>query len=82
MRKMILALGAALALAGCCTPTTEAEQAEREFNLVVRYGTAEDKCVAAKKVEDAWLKRTEAVKYRFWAASRRVYCFDLSPYGD
>lgn len=62
MKKMIIV--AALALAGC---VSEAEKAEEEYRLVASTAIdRRDKCVAARKVEAAYLAEGNAKSYEHW----------------
>lgn len=72
-------IGARLALMACLITLAgcenAAQKAEREYDLVAKesYQPA-DKCAAARKAKDAWLKEGDQERYRFWSLIEYADC--------
>lgn len=64
-----------LLLAGC---GNAAEDAERQYEMVAKTGSAQDKCAAAGKVATAWLEQQNKEKYEEWRLSRDIWCQSAS----
>lgn len=71
--RMFVGIAALLLLTGC---DREAETAEQEFDLVSssKLSSQGEKCIAARKAADAWLKRQNKDRYEFWSLSVATYC--------
>lgn len=64
MRNLLIVFGAGL-LVACSSTTSEAEQAEKEYNMIKASGASSDElCQARRKVADAWLKTLDKDKYQ------------------
>lgn len=68
---MRVALFGVLMLAGC---SNAAEQAEKQYEIVVRSGTPSEKCEAAKKVQAAYLSAGDEKNYREWQMQAQGEC--------
>jgi uncharacterized protein YcfL len=65
---------APLLLVACGSRDSEAVSAEKQYQLVADSGTAADKCAAAGRVADAWLKQENREKYDLWRSRRTADC--------
>jgi uncharacterized lipoprotein YmbA len=73
MRRCFLV--AVLLLAACGSPDAEALSAENQYEIIEQAnGSDTEKCVAAGRVADAWLKRENKDEYERWKLTRDVYC--------
>lgn len=74
MKKLIII--AALALAGCAS---EGEKAEAEYRIETSgFVTVEDKCRAARKVQQAYLSDQNQDKFRRWRLHADLACNDAA----
>lgn len=72
MDMRLIGIGIALlALAGCSNP---AEDAEDQYNIVAASGPSDQKCEAAKRVRDAWLREKNQHLYATWQLRARIDC--------
>lgn len=70
MRKLIFI--AALALAGC---KSEGERAEAQYEIETSgFVSEDDKCVAARKVQQAYLADQDEEKFRRWRLTADIQC--------
>lgn len=66
-----LAIIAALLLAGCAS---EADRAERAYEIVAENGVPWDECSAARNVADAYLAEGDEANYRDWKLTEDLAC--------
>lgn len=71
MRTMI-ALGLAAALCAC--GRSPAQNAMDRYEMVVRHGSGQEKCDAAREVAAAYLREGDEQKYTFWRAMASTRC--------
>lgn len=69
MRWVLVAV--ALALAGC---SSAGQKAEREYEIVAKSGTDQQRCTAARKVADAYLAEEKTEAYNQWNVTANIYC--------
>lgn len=74
----MIALVAGLALSVAACAADPAKDAEDQFNIVAKTGTSREKCDAARKVSEAWLKAKEESNYRRWDAIADQHCMSAS----
>ena len=59
-------------LLGACH--SDAEDAERRYEMVARGGTDAERCAAAAEVADAWLHEDDEQQYQRWKLTRDMDC--------
>lgn len=65
------AIAAALALVGCANPVRDAQD---RLAIVSRSGTADEKCSAARDVQQAYLRARDDEGYRRAHVTADIYC--------
>lgn len=73
MRLVLISI--LLVVAGCSSANSEAEQAQKEYNLLKASGaTSDELCQAHQKVAQAWLKALDKDKYQFAKVEADLDC--------
>lgn len=74
--RLIVAVSALAMLAGCNSAAREAEAAERQYQMVVSgdAGDWDQRCAAAKRVADAWLRAEDRQKWDLASSQAALDC--------
>jgi hypothetical protein len=75
VRLAVLPLATLLSLGSCNSPRSQAEQAEKEFNLLKESGASSaELCQAHQRVAQAWLKTLDKSKYQLAKVEAELDC--------